>query len=559
MKRILLLLVIGLTTPAIAADKKIIEVVPGKSGDLQISRLYSVDYQCAVPGKVGGLIGNLKGASGLVSSGTLAENVSIVSTNAAAVPTTPAPIPITTPGAPNPAPAAAPAGTTVFGVNVLGYTYFSVTNEVINNKCSGQFFISGADNYRIDAEVGISSTNTFAEQISKAATLIKSAATSMYALWRATKPVEFDSTVEKGQEIISNYKSFAELFSVNSQSKQPDSGPLRVGNNWVMTYDDQGNVVSTLLLQVRPVVSLVMDGHTKFLAAYNASATSTGITVSGDQQSMRSQCEQVSQTYLTAGIRDPRDIAFLLYRRLLVSFTPHQNIAYCMGRDVANAALSILKAKPDIIPVSEAYRLVEDDIKNIPVVAQSDQPHNRPSLASDVSDFLDILSRHLQSSGLRGEQRSALLAYFAPSVSVEDVTRGYRALALLFPEVTDQASKTTDGPSLLDALRKAGVIRWLCVQRTKQPVIAPSIPIYDSKIDSAVMVIAAKAGAEETLDKNKTPLFGVHLKFNKVSNNEPLVIKQMVFEERFRDIIIKDNACVPAGPQPTNSPPKPSS
>jgi hypothetical protein len=550
----------GLTGTTFAANG-VIEVVPGKAGDLQISRLYSVDYQCSVPGSVGGLIGNIKGPAGIVSSGTLVENVSIVSMSAAAAPTNPAPVPVT-PGASPPSAGAgvAPAPNIIFGTNVLGYSYVSITNTPINNKCGGQFFISGAENYRIDAQVGISSTNTFADTISKVATLVKSAATSMYALFRVTKPVEFDSTVEQGKEILSNYQSFAEIFSVNSQAQQNDSGNLRVGKNWVITYDDQSRPVSTLLLEVRPIVSLVMDGHTKFLAAYNAAATSSGITLTGsDQQAMRDQCDHEAQKYITAGIRDNRDIAFLLYRRLLVSFTAHQNIAYCMGREVANAALSILKTKPDIIPVLDAYRLVDIDIKNILVVSESTQPHNRPSLANDVSDFVDLLDRHLQSGGLRGDQRVALLKYFAPSLDVEDMTRGYRALGLIFPEVTEQDNKSVDGPGLLDALRKSGISRWLCVQRTKQAVIASALPIYDAKIDSAVMVVAAKAGADDKLDRNKTPLFGVHLKFNKSSNNEPLVINQMIFEERYRDIIIKDNNCIPDSPKEPTVPTKPSS
>jgi hypothetical protein len=141
-----------------------------------------------------------------------------------------------------------------------------------------------------------------------------------------------------------------------------------------------------------------------------------------------------------------------------------------------------------------------------------------------------------------------LLGYFSPSVTIEDQTLDYKALKLLFPEITSDTSKTLSKQDLLASFREKELKRWLCVQRTKAGV-APAIPLYDPDIDSSVMVIAAKAEANDTLDKNKSTLFGVYLKFNKAFNSEPLVINKLIFEEKKRDILLKANpTCIPDVP-----------
>lgn len=69
---------------------------------------------------------------------------------------------------------------------------------------------------------------------------------------------------------------------------------------------------------VTPVVSLVADGHTKFLAAYDATATSAAIhPTTVDYGAMPAKCTGQKQKYYDTGIRDCRDIAYLLYRRLI--------------------------------------------------------------------------------------------------------------------------------------------------------------------------------------------------------------------------------------------------
>lgn len=553
MKRLAVLFTISLVNiPGAMAASKLVTVTSGTLGNLQGSRLYSVDYTCNANGKVGDFIANAKGLlQGLTSSGAINESVSITSSNAA----TP-PIVADATAANPPAPSPQTTDNTVFRINAMMITYNgAISNDLHGGTCSGQFFLNGKDNYRIDAAIGINTKDTFADLLSRGATLAKSAATSMYALFRVTKPVDFDNNVQQAQDILTDYKAFADLFQVEDKERQLDGNDLRVGRNWVTTYDQYGRVMSSVLLNVRPVVSLVVDGNSKFLDAYKSFASTTALKVTGDPATMRDQCDTEVQPYLTAGIRDNRDIAYLLYRRLLLSPTSSQDVAYCMGTEVANAALSLLRTKPDILPMLPKYRVTPADIKNIPAPHPSDQPHNRPSLESDVSDFLDLLSRHLQGNGLRGSQRDDLLHYFAPTVDAQDQTANYRALSLLFPEITDQTGKSTDGPGLLDALRKAGIDRWLCVQRTKKQIAGSTIPIYDSKIDLAVMVIAAKASRDETLDKNKTPLFGVHLKFKEASNNDPLVINKMIFEERYRDIVITANSCIPDATKEPKSPP----
>lgn len=553
MKRLAILFAMSfLNTTGAMADSKLVTVTSGTLGDLQSSRLYSVDYTCSANGSVGDFIANAQGLfHGVTSSGTINESVTIISSDAA----TP-PVVADAAAASPPAPAPQPSGNTVFRINAMMITYSgAISHDLHGGTCSGQFFLSGKNNYRIEAAIGTNTKDTFADLVSKGAALVKSAATSMYALFRVTKPVEFDNNVQQAQDILTDYKAFADIFQVEDKKRQFDDNNLRVGRNWVTTYDQYGRVMSSVLFNVRPIVSLVIDGHSKFLDAYKEFSSTAALKVTGDAAAMRDQCDTEIQPYLTAGIRDNRDIAYLLYRRLLLVPTSSQDIAYCMGTEVANAALSLLRTKPDILPMLTKYKVTPADIKNIPILHPSDQPHNRPSLETDVSDLLYLLGRHLQSKGLRGSERDDLLHYFAPSVDVQDQTNDYKALALLFPEVIDQTGKTTDGPGLLDALRKAGIDRWLCVQRTKKQIAGSTIPIYDSKIDSAVMVIAAKASKDEKLDKNKTALFGVHLKFKEASNNDPLVINEMIFEERYRDIVITANSCITDTAKEPKSPP----
>jgi hypothetical protein len=534
--------------PAFAYDQSI-QVVPARGSDLQLSRLYSVDYKCRVnKSRVDGLVRQVVGTwESIGGDGVLNSTVTVLSMNAATAHLAAAAPVAGAEADKQPAANAASAGPQpVFSANVVTMQFAPAINpfkdtKVDGQRCSGQFFISGADNYRIDAQVGAKVTDEASKLFAQLATLTKTAATSMYSLFRVTKPVEFDASIEKGSEILTNYNAFRELFGADKDKFGADSGPLRVGTNWVYVRDYDGNVAASLELRVRQVVSLVADKHTKFLAAYNTSAIKSGITLSGDDQAMRKQCREKTQDYYSSGITDDRDIAFMLYHRLIVTYNSHQNIARCMGAKIARAAFSILNHLPKL---DDEYRITLDDLKDLTVV--SDQPHDRPKLADAMDSLVDQLDRHLQSEGLRDPQKTKLLGYFAPSVVVEDMTLNYRALKLLYPEVTDESSKALSRDDLLNTFRKTGLQTWFCVQRTKANVVAPALPLYDPDIDSAVMVIAAKAGANDTLDKNKSVLFGVHLKFDKAGPRDPLVINRMIFEERKRDIILKDNPrCIP--------------
>lgn len=514
-------------TPSFAQGQ-FVRVTSASGGDLQLSKLYSVDYKCRLnAGLKDALIRHNVGTINWgVGNGVLNEMVSIVSSNAAAIPTVPAEG-NTPPNRPE-----------IFSTNVVTLQFkIAAETDVGPRPCGGQFFISGNDNYRIDAQVAAKITNQASQFFARFTALVQSSATTMYALFRATKPPEFTDTVDRGSALINNYLTLRDIFGADATSLKTDSGPLRVGKNWVYAYDGNGNVVSSLELWVRPVVSLVMDGHTKFLAAYNASAATTSITLSGTDDALRGQCAQPTQAYYTAGISDDRDVAFLLYRRLILADNSIEKIAKCLGIKIGTAALSILDKLQRLEP---RYRISLDDLKNLPRTVNSDQPHNRPTLADEMQTMLGELARHLQGQGLRGAQLTTLSNRFAPMVVVEDMTTNYSALQLLYPEVTNDPSKTVSKADLLASLKAKGLKRWLCIQRTKAGV-APAIPLYDPDIDSAVMVIAAKAEANEQLDKNKSTLFGVHLKFDRAFNSEPLVINRLIFEERKRDLILKDN------------------
>jgi hypothetical protein len=530
-KVIFCMVFILLGSTSFAADRQI-AFIPGTGGDLNFASLYSVDYKCRLDSsRADALIRSLIDVTdSLFGVGTLNENVSMFSSSAAAAPTIPA---------------AGATRTPVFSSNVatLRFRVFHAT-EPEGRPCAGQFFISGAENYTVEAQLGVNVTNRAAEFFASLTALTLSTATNLYALFKAQPPPELAASVNNASGLLTNYINARNLFGASAAVTKSDSGQLRIGKNVVHVYDGDRNVVSSIEMFVKPVNSLVMDGHTKFLAAYYAVSNPNGaaITVTGTDDAIRGQCALATQSYYSAGIADDRDVAFLLYRRLILADNSTDKIAKCLGPTIARSALTIMGKLQRLEP---RYRITSDDIKNLAPNVASDQPHNRPTLPDEMDSFTDILARHLQSDGLRGPQLSKLLGYFAPMTTIEDQTANYKVLKLLYPDVTSDTSKTLSRDEMLASFKDKGLKRWLCVQRTKANT-TPVVPLYDAEIDSAVMVIVAKAEANEVLDKNKSTLYGVHIKFNKAFNSEPLVINKLVFEERRRDTILKVNpTCIP--------------
>ena len=502
-----------------------IKMSTGSGGDVITSRLYSVDYSCDVKSNSLGLVENALGRiAANTSKGTLAHNITIYQQSAAAAPGT-----------------AFAQSDMVFGTNVLVQDFVPFlhsTGQSVFSGCEGQFFINGSSNFFIEANVTLSSTNVVADLIAKGATVLKSAVSMGYALFRGTQPPEFAQNVATTGQLLTDYAAFKALLEAGASFKAVKTGKLRIGVTTITTFDAGGNVTSSVTFRVRPVVSLVADGNTKFIAAYNASATNQAIDLSsvlfGD---LAKTCEQETQKYYNSGINDARDIAYLLYRRFLLIYNDHQNIAQCMGGKVATAALIIMRQLPTL---SDSYKITQHDVDNILTAKPSDQPHSRPTLAKDVDKIVDMVARDAQTEGgLRGNQLVELKAHLSSSVVVEDATAGYGVLKLLFGDSTDDR-KTVSVDDLRSALRRAGIQRWLAVQATKKDK-DPTFPLYDPTIDSAVMVIAAKAGRAESLDYNKSVMFGVHLLFAKALNQEPLVVTKIGFEDHLRDILIKEN------------------
>lgn len=520
---------------AYAANQQIF-FVAGTEGELQFNRLYSVDYKCRVVGaRVDDLLKALLGVLSFdFGNGALNAGVSIFSSNASTPPVLPA---------------AGATRTPIFSANAVSLKFAVATDTtVVGNPCDGQFFISGADNYSVEAQLAVNVTDQAAKLLADATALTLSAATNLYALFRAQPPPELTTSVNQASGLLTNVQNARNLFGVTSEINQPANGQLRIGRNVVSIYDGKQNLVSSLELIVKPVNSLVMDGHTKFLAAYYAASNTNAaaITVTGtDVDAILGQCTLAKQVYDTAGIADDRDAAFLLYRRLILVDNSAAKIAQCLGPTIGRSALIIMDKLQHIEP---RYRITLDNLKDLVPATVSDQPHNRPQLADEMNTFEDLIANHLQGDGLRGSQLSKLLGFLAPTLTVEDNTVNYRALKLLFPEVTTDTSKTLTREAVLASFKEKGLKRWLCVQRTKANS-TPTVPLYDPDIDSAVIVIVAKAEAKDVLDKNKSTLFGVHVKFNKAFNSEPLVINRFIFEEKKRDIILKANpTCIPDVP-----------
>jgi hypothetical protein len=526
------LLLILFSSTSYAADGEI-AFIRGAEGDLKFSGLYSVDYKCRVAKpRVDDLLKSLLGLVDFgLGNGALNANVSIFSSNAVTPPVLPV---------------AGATRTPIFSANAASLKFAVMTDtSVEGSPCEGQFFVSGADNYSVEAQLAVNVTNQAAKLLADATALTLSTSTNLYALFKAQPPPELAASVNNASGLLTNLLNAHNLFGATSAINKSANGQLRIGKNVVNIYDGNRNIVSSLELIVKPVNSLVMDGHTKFLAAYYAASSTNGaaITVSGtDVDAIRGQCALATQVYYSAGITDDRDVAFVLYRRLILVDNSTDKIAKCFGPTVGRSALIIMDKLQKLEP---RYRITLDNLRDLVPTTSSDQPHNRPSLADEMDTFTDLLANHLQGDGLRAGQLSKLLGFLAPTVTVEDTTVNYRALKLLYPEITADTSKALTREAMLASFKEKGLKRWLCVQRTKANS-TPTVPLYDPDIDAAVTVIVAKAEANDVLDKNKSTLFGVHLKFNKASNSEPLIINRFIFEQKRRDIILKANpTCIP--------------
>lgn len=434
------------------------------------------------------------------------------------------------------------ATASVFNTNVVTYQIYGTVRQPKPGPCTGQFFINGAEDYAMIGKAGYTETNTISNFAATVATLVIAGANALYPLVRETKPAEFDNRVNLARDILKDFADFQALFRVSSADSIDQPKDLRVGKNKVAAYDSDGNEVAWLTFNVNPVVSLVNSRSTKFLKAYQVAAASTAITLTGTDAELRQRCVDIKQTYVSSGIRDDFDIAYLLYQRLLASTASPEKTLICMGnRTIALAALDLLNRVRSPIVATRELRISQSDIDNIlPVLANSEQPHPRMRLASEMEAFEDELGRHLRGRGLVGQQLAHLLNNFLPTVTIEDRTVDYKALKLMSSgQPTDTLDLTRE--KLLEELRKAGIIRWIGVQRTKRDFAGTSVSFYDPDIDSAVILIAAKAGANEELDFNKSTLFGVHVLFAPSNISDPLRIKKLIFEERFRDAILKDN------------------
>jgi hypothetical protein len=366
-------------------------------------------------------------------------------------------------------------------------------------------------------------------------------------LVRLAKPAEFDNRANQTRDVLKTFSDFQALFKVSNTESIDQPKGLRVGKNSVAAYDSKGRRVAWLTLTVTPVVSLVKSHNTKFLRAYQAAAATTPISITGNDDDLRQRCTQAKQAYLSSGIRDDSDIAYLLYQRLLAAGAPPPTTVRCMGlRAIALAALDLLNQKKSPIPATEELRISLEVIDVVlPVLPNSSQPHTRGvKLAKEMASFLDEFGRHLRGQGLIGKQLAHLMDDFLPQVTIEDRTLDYKALKLMLAgPPTD--STTLGREDFLSKLKTSGIIRWFCVQATKRDQPAEAIKFYDDDIDSAVMVIAAKAGANEELDFNKSTLFGVYVLFAPATVTEPLHINKLVFEERRRDAVLKENpSCV---------------
>ncbi len=514
-----------LAGPSFAADK-VIEVVPGSKGDLDPSRLYVVKYKCGIDDGPGRMQQYRRLLTGAPASGAGAVNVSVTISSKTADASS------------------AADGSTVFSQNILTTTYSLFDHKTPVPSCSGLFFINGLDNYSIVAEAGYTETTSVIDLLGSLATDTIDLTAAFYPLVRKTKPDELDDKINNTKKTLTSLENIRKLLTV-PPGKGKDSSALRIGTNIVRALDGKKPPLAWLSLDVQPITGFLQDkNYTRYLIAFGSASEKTAVSLEGDNDVLKSRCDTIRQTYRTSGIKDVKDVAYLMYRRLAA--TPsitREKIVACMGRETAQAAFDLLKQKSSPLDIIEDYRISQNDIDSYaPTFPASDQPHDRVTLSDEMDAFAKLLGRHLQGNGLRGPQLSSLLAKFSPDVTVEDTTRDYKVLAALKVNDPNAVSITLKNDQLLSRLKDAGIIRWGCVQSTKRNKPDPAFRIYDPQFDSAVMLIAAIAKPDEDLDFNKTPLFGVHFLFEPSTPSQTLHLKKMVFETDLRDVILQHNA-----------------
>jgi hypothetical protein len=537
MKFFVSLLLTLFSIPSCCAE--VVKIFPGSGGEVQATRLYSIDYRCDVKSNSLDTVANALDdqIKAHVAKGTLSHIVSIYKQSGDAAPGSPL------------ASTDAIFNTTVLAQDFVPFLH--ATPQSIFSECNGQIFVNGSSNFIIQAVVTVNSTNVLADALAKGSTLLKSAVSMGYALFSKSQvPPEFTKNVNDTSQLITDYSAFKSIFDAPSDFKVTKTATLRIGTNRIVTYDADQKVTSSVVLRVNPVVSLVADGHTNFISVYNASATSTPLDLNAFAfEELFKKCEFEAQKYYNAGINDDRDIAYLLYRRTLLASNSHQIIAQCMGPKIARAALIIMRQLPT---VADGYKITDDDLKNILTDPPSKQPHNRPTLVKDVHALLNMLAGDTQTApdGLRGTDLSDFKKHVSSTVKVRDRTSGYEIMSLLFGDTVNN-ERTVAIEEFRASLRKAGIKRWLCEQATKKDKDT-SLPLYDPLIDSAVIAIAAKAERADTLDYNKSKLFGVHLLFAPAYNPDLLVVNEIIFEDRLRDVLLKENpTCVSNTPGST--------
>ncbi|MDQ2080775.1 hypothetical protein RA307_11340 [Xanthobacteraceae bacterium Astr-EGSB] len=522
-----------LTFNSAASAENFVKITQGTGGALGETKLYVVDYDCGYDqSRLRRYTSDLYGPGIFLEIATN-FGVELKSQNAAATPGT-------------------ATSAVVFNPVVISYRVKPAwTEPIAKATCPGQFFISGAETYMLAGKTGNTDEKNLSQFVGTVAGAIITGASAVYPMVRLTKPPEFDNSVNRVKDLVQAFSDFQNAFKVDASGKVDPPKELKVGKNSVTAYDHSGTRVAWLTLTVTPVVGLVKSNKTKFLSAYQTAAAATAISLDGNDDDLRQRCQQTKQMYFSSGIRDDTDIGFLLYKRMLqASGATREKIVKCIDdRATALAALDLLNRKNSPIAAIEKLQIKQEDIDNfLPIQAASDQPHTRTKLADEIDIFLDALGRHLRGQGLIGGQLAHLLDAFLPNIVIEDRTTDYRALNLMLPgPPKDSADLIRE--DVLAKLRSGGIIRWLCAQRTKRDQPGATLRIYDPNIDSAVMVVAAKASANDELDFGKSTLFGVHVLFAPAKVTEPLHIKKLVFEERFRDNILKANpGCVKNAP-----------
>lgn len=409
------------------------------------------------------------------------------------------------------------------------------------DSCNGKLFVNGDEDFILSAAINMSNEATLADFVDRLAGVIVSGADAIYPLVRKKQPERMEGLINNSEGTIKAFATLLELFKLEIPTVVGAPVPLKVGQNSIDVIDQWGRLAVRYSLTVRGIEGFLKSDNEKYLSAYFEGMTVNSKSL--DLKNIRTSCEQARSDDRMSGFSDDLDAVYLLYRRLLTSSGINKEvIVECMGsRALAIQAVDLLKKRKSTLAPIPERTISELDVDDVfPAYPPSSQPHGRAVVAKEMSNLSALVGRHLQGAGLLNPQLQSLTSKFTVPIEVEDQTTDYVVLKTLAEKNITEPAIQLSAQDFLSKLKVAGLLRWGCVQGTKRS--EPSSAFYDPEIDSAVLVLVARAKADDSITIGKTPIYAVHVLFKPTESASTFTISKLVFDDRYVAKVLAANA-----------------